>query len=159
MTGCGPPGSRQLARFGRIARALDARWRLPYTPFRFGWDAILGIVPGLGDALAGAIGAYGLYAGWRLGAPPVVLARLLLNLAVGVVVGSIPLLGDLFDVAFRSNLRNFALLERWLAEPHRTRRRSRWLFAGLVAGVAAALMGAILIALWMLTALLSALRR
>lgn len=119
---------------------------------------MLGIVPGLGDAVAGVIGAYGLYAGWRLGAPPVVMARMLIILAVETLVGSVPIAGDLFDLAFRGNLRNLALLERWVLEPHQTRRRSRWLFIGIVVGLVAALVGAILVALWLLSALLSFLR-
>ncbi len=127
--------STQLRRFQSIAVALDARWRIPGTPLRFGWDAVIGLIPGLGDAIAGAVGSYGLYAGWRLGAPPVILGRMLLNLALETVIGTIPLLGDLFDLGFQGNLRNLRLLERWLEQPTAARRASRWLFAGIAAGI------------------------
>jgi hypothetical protein len=121
-----------LARFRRLAIALDARWRVPGTPVRFGWDALLGLLPGVGDALGGLLGGYGLFVATRLGAPGVVLARMLLNLVIDVSVGTIPLFGDVFDVGWAGNLRNLSLLERWLAQPHRTRRQS-WALFGLVA--------------------------
>ena len=146
--------ARELERFRVVATELDARWRLPGTPIRFGWDAVVGLVPGLGDALAGLVGSYGLYVGWRLGAPTVVLARVLLNLGVETLVGSVPIAGDLFDIAFRGNLRNLALLDRWVARPHETARRSRWLFIGLFAGMLGILLAALSFAIWLLKLLL-----
>jgi len=98
---------------------------------RFGWDALIGLAPGLGDAVAGLLGAYGLLTAYHLGAPAPVLLRLLLNLGIDLLFGAVPLLGDLFDVAWKGNLRNVALLDRWLAEPETTRRRSTGLF-GLI---------------------------
>jgi hypothetical protein len=150
-----PDTGRALERYRALAHALDARWRVPGIGIRFGWDAIIGLVPGLGDAIAGLLGGYGLYVGWRLGAPGVVLARILLNLVVETVIGSIPVAGDLFDIGFRADLRNVALLDRWLAHPHETRRRSRWLFLSIALGLAAAMLAAVLIALWLLSLLLS----
>jgi hypothetical protein len=91
---------RPLQRYRLLASALDARWQLPGTGIRFGWDAVIGLLPGLGDALGGLIGSYGLYVGWRLGAPVVVLARMLLNLAIETVAGTVPLAGDLFDIGW-----------------------------------------------------------
>ena len=125
----------QLRRFRTIATALDARWRIPGTPIRFGWDAVVGLVPGLGDGIAGAVGSYGLYAGWRLGAPPVILGRMLLNLALETLIGTIPILGDLFDLGFKGNLRNLRLLEHWLERPTAAKRASRWLFVGIAVGI------------------------
>jgi hypothetical protein len=145
----------QLARFRSIATALDARWQIPWTPIRFGWDAIVGLVPGLGDALAGFAGSYGLYAGWRLGAPAVVLARMLLNLGLEVGLGSIPVAGDLFDIGFKGNLRNLRLLERWLDRPASVHRRSRWLLIALATSVFALLLGVVLLTLWLLHLLLT----
>jgi hypothetical protein len=84
---------RALERYRALAYALDARWRVPGLGVRFGWDAVIGLFPGFGDALAGLLGGYGLFVGWRLGAPAVVLARMLLNLVVETVVGSIPVAG------------------------------------------------------------------
>lgn len=144
----GPPP--QLTRFRSIATALDARWRLPGTSFRFGWDSVIGLVPGLGDGIAGAIGAYGLYAGWRLGAPAAILLRMLLNLALETVVGTVPIAGDLFDLGFKGNLRNLRLLERWLAEPAVVHRRSRWLLLSMVLTVVAILAAMAAAGLWLL---------
>ncbi len=142
--------SHELERYRRLAGQLDSRFRLPGTSIRFGWDAILGLLPGLGDAAGGLVGGYGLLVGWRLGAPPGVLLRMLLNLALDLGIGSVPLLGDLFDLAWRNNLRNVALLERWLAEPHDTARRSTTLLWGLLAAVALLGAGAAAATLWAL---------
>lgn len=141
---------RALWRFRVIATALDARWRLPGTPIRFGWDAIIGLLPGVGDALMGLVGSYGLFAAWRLGAPPAVLLRMLLNLGLEAGVGSVPVLGDLFDIGFKGNLRNLRLLERWLAEPRGAHRGSRALLVGLAGGVLVLLIGIVAAGLWLL---------
>ena len=148
------PG-RALARYRTLAHALDAQWRMPGIGVRFGWDAVIGLVPGLGDALAGLIGSYGLWVGWQLGAPAVVLARMLLNLAVETVVGSIPVAGDLFDIGFRADLRNVALLDSWLEQPHKTRKRSRWLLVLLALALIAVTVGAVAATFWLLGVLLS----
>jgi hypothetical protein len=89
-------------------------------------------VPGIGDAAGGLLGGYGLYVAFRLGAPPVILARMLLNLGVDLIGGAVPLAGDLFDFGWRGNLRNLALLERWIERPQQTRRRSGALLLGLL---------------------------
>ncbi len=148
----------QLTRFRIIATALDARWRLPGTSLRFGWDTVIGLVPGLGDGIAGAIGGYGLYAGWRLGAPLVILARMLLNLALETLVGTIPIAGDLFDLGFKGNLRNLRLLEHWLERPAATRAASRWIFAGLAAGLLLTLLLTLALMLALLDLLIHALK-
>ena len=138
---------RALERYRSLARTMDARFRIPGTPIRFGWDAILGLIPGVGDALGGMSGGYGLWVAYRLGAPPVVLLRLLFNVGLDLTFGTVPLLGDLFDLGWRSNQRNLRLIEAWHAEPHRVRRRSGVFFGvvrgGLVELVVAAVVGAV----------------
>lgn len=121
-----------VERYRRLATLLDARFRVPGTPFRFGWDALIGLVPGLGDAAGGLLGGYGILTAYQLGAPPAVLLRLLLNLAIDLVLGAVPLLGDLFDVVWKGNLRNVALLDRWLERPEEIRRRSTLLFGTIL---------------------------
>ncbi len=121
-----------LERYRRLATALDARWRVPGTPVRFGWDALIGLVPGLGDAAGGLLGAYGIFAAYELGAPPVVLLRLLFNLGIDMLLGAVPLVGDLFDVAWKGNLRNVTVLDRWLERPEEIRRRSTLLFGTIL---------------------------
>jgi hypothetical protein len=143
-----------LERYRRLAHALDAKWRIPGIGVRFGYDAVIGLFPGIGDALAALIGSYGLYVGWRLGAPPVVLLRMLLNLGMETVVGTLPVLGDAFDIAFRADLRNVALLDRWRDRPGEIRRRSRWLLVGVAAALLAIVTSTIGGILWLLDQLL-----
>jgi len=81
-------------------------------------------VPGIGDALGALASSYLVLVAVRLGAPASVVGRLVLNIAVDAIVGAVPFLGDLFDFAFRANVRNLALLEEWLERPGPTRRAS-----------------------------------
>jgi len=78
---------------------------------------------------------------------------MLLTLGIETIAGTIPVAGDLFDIGFRANLRNVALLERWLQQPHQTRQRSRWLFSAVAAGLIAILVIPILVTLWVVTRL------
>ena len=94
---------------------LDARYRLPGTRFRFGWDGIVGLVPGLGDLATSALSAYIVYEAWRLGTPRTTLARMLGNLGFDGLVGLVPVVGDLFDMGYKANLRNVRLLHRHLS--------------------------------------------
>jgi hypothetical protein len=96
---------------------LDEAFRLPGTQFRFGLDGIIGLVPGLGDVLAGVLSLAIPFAAWVRGVPYVTLVRMAANLGIGVLVGSIPLLGDLFDIVWKANRRNYRLLQRSLATP------------------------------------------
>ena len=105
----------RLARLRWLARLMDARFVLPGTRFRFGLDAVVGLAPGVGDAALGALSLYFVWEARKLGAPPALLARMLGNVAIDVAGGAVPVLGDLFDAAFKANLRNVALLEGWLA--------------------------------------------
>lgn len=146
--------SVHLERYRGLARSLDARFRIPGTSFRFGWDAILGLLPGGGDALGGLVASYGLFVATRLGAPPAVLARMVFNLVLDLTIGAIPVAGDLFDFAWRGNLRNLALLERWLERPHQTRSRSLALFVALIAVLATLGVLVVWIGLWLFRRLL-----
>lgn len=103
-----------LARLERLARLLDDQFSV--GGFRFGLDGLVGLVPGIGDTLTGFASAYLIFEAWRIGAPRGVLARMLLNVLVDYVVGSIPVLGDLFDFGWKANRRNLALLRKALSE-------------------------------------------
>jgi Domain of unknown function (DUF4112) len=147
-------GEQHLERYRVLAWALDSRFRLPGTSIRFGWDAVVGLIPGIGDAAGSLLGAYGLYVGYRLGAGRAVMLRMLLNLVVDTVVGVVPVAGDLVDVAWRANLRNVALLDRWLASPDRVGRRSALLLLALVATVVGAAAAVLWCVWWVGQALL-----
>jgi hypothetical protein len=98
---------------------LDEAFPIPGTSIRFGLDAIVGLVPGVGDVLAGLASLLIPLAAWIRGAPYVTLIRMAANLGIGVLVGSIPIIGDIFDVAWKANRRNYRLLTRHLGEPRR----------------------------------------
>ena len=118
---------------------MDQAFRVPGTSWRFGFDPILGLVPGAGDLISAFVGAYGVWLAGQLGAPGSVILRMLLNLFIDTTIGSIPVAGDLFDFAFKANTRNRLLLEAWLADPRRARRSSR-VYLGLLAAVLLALL-------------------
>ncbi|HET7842856.1 MAG TPA: DUF4112 domain-containing protein [Xanthomonadales bacterium] len=101
-----------VERARRLARLLDTAVAIPGTNIRFGLDALLGLVPGVGDAVGTLLSSQIVIAAARSGVPTLVIIRMLLNLVVDTVVGAVPVLGDLFDVVFRSNQRNLELLER-----------------------------------------------
>src|SRR3712207_1727650 len=110
----------------RIARLFDEAVRVPGTNVRFGLDAILGLIPGAGDVAGGLLSTVIILQAAKLGAPRSVLMRMVMNVAVDSLVGAVPILGDLFDVGWKSNTRNARLLEQFAARPVATRRASRW---------------------------------
>lgn len=114
-----------LAAARAMARLLDSAFRVPGTSFTIGLDPLIGLIPAGGDLIGALLSGYIVLTGLRLGAPGSVLARMLANIAIDTAVGSIPILGDLFDAGWRSNDRNVRLLESFVAEPARVRRRSR----------------------------------
>ncbi len=99
-------------RLRRVARLMDSAIVVPGLRRRIGADALLGLVPGIGDAVSGLIGAYLIYEAHRLGAPKSALARMAANLALDTAVGSIPVAGDIWDFFFRANDRNMQILAR-----------------------------------------------
>ena len=106
---------------------LDEAFHLPGTRIRFGFDGIVGLLPGIGDVVAGLLSLVIPIAAWVRGVPKVTLVRMSVNLAVGVLVGSIPLFGDAFDILWKPNRRNFQLLHRHIVRPRRHTWRD-WVF-------------------------------
>jgi hypothetical protein len=115
---------------------LDEAFVIPGTGIRFGIDGIIGLVPGLGDVLAGLLSLVIPLAAWIRGVPYVTLARMAANLGIGVLVGSVPLFGDIFDIAWKANRRNYRLLRRHLGAPRRHTGRD-WAFLLLLTAVLA----------------------
>lgn len=105
------PGDMRFARLDRLANTLDARFRIPGLGWRFGWDSVLGLLPGVGDLVTIGPAIYVLYEGHRMGARKSTLARMGLNSGLDLLVGSVPIFGDVFDASFKSNKRNVALLK------------------------------------------------
>ena len=141
-------------RLGRLAWLLDNSIVIPGTRFRVGIDAIVGLIPGLGDLLGVLASSYIVREAARLGAPPSVLTRMAFNVAVEGVVGLIPFFGDVFVAVWKANQRNYALLEQHIDHPQRTAQSSRMfvalVIAVLIAFIALTALGTFLVvrALW-----------
>jgi hypothetical protein len=118
-------GRRGLERLRSITMVFDQAFAVPGTKWRFGLDALFGLVPGLGDIAGGIVAAYALSVARNLNAPPVVQLHMLTNIALDALIGMVPILGDLFDFAFKAQTRNLALLDDFVATPRKTTRRSR----------------------------------
>ncbi len=101
----------RLARIRRLAWLVDAAFHIPGTRFRFGLNSLIGLAPGAGDAVLGLVSLYIVQQAHAMGVPGHKLARMVGNIAVEVVGGSVPILGDLFDVALKANLRNIRIVE------------------------------------------------
>lgn len=109
---------RSRERVRKLAWLLDQAVTVPGTRFRFGLDPVLGLLPGMGDAVTTAMALWLVYEARELGAPKHVIVRMLGNVALDALVGTIPLVGDLFDFAFRANTRNLRLLQKHTGEPY-----------------------------------------
>ena len=133
-----------------IAALLDDMFRIPGTQIRFGLDALIGWVPGIGDALAGIASFLIVFASWRRGAKAVTLVRMIANVLLETAIGAIPVAGDVFHVFWKANRRNYRLLMREKEQPGANTRRD-WLFlAVILSGVVAVVVIPIVILLWIL---------
>jgi hypothetical protein len=104
--------AERVARIEALAVLLDTAFIIPGTTLRFGFDALVGLVPGIGDAVTTALSLWLVKEAHALGAPAHLIARMLGNIAIDGVVGAVPLLGDAFDLVWKSNRRNLYLLRR-----------------------------------------------
>ncbi len=101
----------RLTRLRRMAWLIDGAFKLPGTRFRFGLNSVIGLLPVGGDAILGLLSLYIIYEAARLGVPKPKLARMAANVGIEVVGGSVPIIGDLFDMALKANLRNLKVIE------------------------------------------------
>ena len=153
-----PPHSRIGAQDGLfrdenldlLSRLLDSWFRVPGTSIRFGLDGIIGLVPGLGDIIGGLASTILVVAAWVRGVPYVTLLRMVVNIGIEVLLGAIPLLGDAFDIAWKANRRNYALIVRHLNQSRRQTWRD-WVFLMLIGLVLSAIfLAPIFLILWFL---------
>lgn len=136
----------------RIAWLLDNSIRIPFTQRRIGLDSLIGLIPGIGDAIGGILSSWILFQGMRLKVPFFTLLRMIMNVAIEVVIGFIPFFGDLFDMGWKANYRNVQLLSDYLDRPVETARGSLVLMvivlvALMVIGVATVWGGIVLFSL------------
>lgn len=135
--------TRSLAEVEALAWLLDNSIPVPGTGGRrFGVDAVIGLVPGIGDIVSGALGLIVVWRGSRMGLPRIVVGRMLMNTLLDIAIGAIPILGDAFDLWFKASTRNLGLMRRHLERPE-TSTRDDWLAVLLMVGVVAGIIVAI----------------
>jgi Domain of unknown function (DUF4112) len=132
---------REVERLRSLTRLLDSAIAIPGTRYRFGLDALIGIVPGIGDVIGAIFSSYIILQAARLGASKPTLIRMMGNVALDTIVGGIPFLGDLFDAGWKANTRNLQLLEGHLQRPATTARTSRRVLLLVVLGLVLLLAG------------------
>jgi hypothetical protein len=133
-----------------VAALLDDMFRIPGTHIRFGLDALIGWIPGIGDAMAGIASFFIVFAAWRRGVPKVTLVRMIANVLLETTLGAIPVAGDVFHVFWKANRRNYKILIREREQPGSSTRRD-WLFLAVILFTAlAAVAIPIAIVIWIL---------
>ena len=134
-----------------LADLLDQRFTIPGTSIRVGLDPIVGLIPGIGDALANIAGSAILIIAVQLNIPKIVLTRMGLNIAANALIGAIPVFGAIFSIWFRSNAKNADLLERYAGSEKRRAGLDDWLFvAGIISAVVLIGFGIILAIVWVI---------
>ena len=103
---------QSVARLEALAKLMDGSFTVPGTDIRLGLDAVIGLVPVAGDLVSGLISTYMIWEARRLGAPRLLIARMVANTFFDTTIGAIPVLGDAFDILFRGNMKNMMLLRR-----------------------------------------------
>jgi hypothetical protein len=143
-----------------LAHWTDTVFRIPGLNIRFGLDAILGLIPGVGDIMTSLASLYILSAANRYNVPRITLARMATNILLDTLIGAIPFVGDLFDAFWKSNARNVELLRRHAtAAPgmdKQLQRRDRWFVIAVIAGLVALMIAAGFVAFWILSWIVSA---
>src|SRR5215468_402368 len=121
-----------------LAGVLDDLFQIPGTKIRFGLDPIVGLVPGLGDLISGLLSFLIVFAAWQRGLPRVTIMRMVANIGIDSAVGSIPIVGDLFDMTWKSNRMNYNILTRYRGGTRKGLVARDWLFFLLLLVCAAA---------------------
>ena len=135
------PNSTKVNNLRRLSQLLDNAIPIPGTGYRIGLDPILGLLPGGGDTVAGALGAYIIVEAARMGLPRKVVGEMVGNIIFDSVVGIVPVLGDLFDVTWKANVRNMALLEKHLYIIPQNQKSDRLFLIGLTLILAVIVIG------------------
>ena len=107
-----PSRDAKIEQLQKLAELMDGQFRIPGTNVEFGLDALIGLVPVVGDFICGGLSLWLVQEARRMGAPKWLIAKMLWNVAVEVGVGAVPIVGDLFDVAWKANRKNVELLKR-----------------------------------------------
>ncbi len=146
-----PTSAATMDALRRWAVLLDSAFKVPGTNVRFGLDAIIGIVPGLGDLVAPVFTVILLGTALKMRVPAVVLARMVLNAGIDMVLGLVPIAGDIGDVFWKADLRNMALLERHARPGVPPTRGDYWFVLGCIGAVVVIALVPFLILVWLLS--------
>jgi hypothetical protein len=145
------PGSKNLLLARFLADLLDQRFTIPGTSIRIGLDPLLGLIPGIGDLLANVAGSAILIIAAQYRVPKIILLRMALNVVANAIIGAIPVVGDIFSIWFRSNVRNARLLEHSIGAKTVTPASGDWIFvAAVVLGLVLLFIGAVAGIVWLL---------
>lgn len=106
--------AERVKRLESIAAVMDTAFVVPGTGIRFGFDGLVGLIPGIGDVVTTALSLYLVHEAWQLGAPKHLIGRMLANVALDGAIGAVPVAGDVFDVLWRANKRNMRMLREWM---------------------------------------------
>lgn len=146
--------SNRRQQLERVAWVLDNSIRIPFTQRRIGVDSLIGLVPGVGDAIGGLLSTWILFQGMRLKVPFFTLMHMIMNVALEVVLGFIPLVGDLFDMGWKANQRNVQLLSDYVDKPVATARGSLLLMVLVLVALTAVGVATVWVGVWLLSAVL-----
>jgi len=138
------PSEEQLERLRSLVRFLETAGRIPGTRIRFGADAVIGLIPGIGDLAGGMLSALVITEAIRANVPVPVVYRMFANVAVDLLVGAVPVAGDIFDVFWKAGVRNLTLLERYHQHPAKvaaSARRTLWMVSAGIGLLSAAALG------------------
>lgn len=141
----------KLKKLEHMAWLLDNSFRIPGTSIRMGLDSLIGLIPGIGDTTGGILSSYIIWQAARMGVPRVVLMRMGINVVFETLLGAIPIVGDIFDIAFKANQKNVQLLTHYYQSPSAAVERN----TVSVALIAASIMAVIGIVIWMTIKLLA----
>lgn len=135
----------------QLAELLDNRFTIPNTSIRFGIDPVIGLVPGIGDWIGGAISIYYLVMVGIKGGKASVLGRVFLNILLDVLIGSIPVLGEIFDVYWKANIRNAKILRELEENPAKTTSESKFWIWMLLIQLIAVIIALLMLLIWVIT--------
>jgi len=145
-----PTADARFEQLRRWSTLLDDVFRIPGTNIRFGWDPVVGLIPGLGELASPLFTAAILAQSWRMRIPRIVLVRMVLNAAIDAALSLVPVLGNLADIGWRANRRNMRLLERHAVAGLPARRGDRLFVFGVLAALALLAMVPVVLTAWVL---------
>jgi len=138
----------------KLSEYLDGLFQIPGTRWRFGLDAVIGLIPNFGDTLTTLVSFYILIAGVRYGVPKITLLRMAMNVAIDYVIGAIPLIGDVFDFFWKSNKRNIDLIKKRATKKDAGTTGDYIFVFGIIGLLIAILLGSILVSLYLISLLI-----